>query len=110
MSLEVSPACHYHLPPTLLLNVLGQIAAFMGVKKKVWQKSMPLLSVSDLLTTSQVAVTRYRRYETSEVEMEDQVADKNAINNTVTPCDLLRATSGTYSCQIEHRIFRESNI
>jgi hypothetical protein len=32
-SLEVSPACHYHLPPALQLNVLGQIAAFLGVKK-----------------------------------------------------------------------------
>jgi hypothetical protein len=35
-SLEVSPACHYHLPPTLLLNVLGQIAAFLGVKKSIY--------------------------------------------------------------------------
>jgi hypothetical protein len=54
-------------------------------KKKVLHKPMPLLSVSDLLTTSQVAVTRYRRNKTSEVEMEDRVADKNAINNTLTP-------------------------
>jgi hypothetical protein len=33
-SLDVSPACHYHSQPTLLLNVLGQIAAFLVDKKE----------------------------------------------------------------------------
>jgi hypothetical protein len=33
-SLDVSPACPYSFPPTLLLNVLGQIAAFLGDNKK----------------------------------------------------------------------------
>jgi len=32
-SLDVSPACRYHSPPTLLLNVSGQVAAFWEIKK-----------------------------------------------------------------------------
>jgi hypothetical protein len=34
-SLDVSPVCHYHSPPTLLLNVPGQIAAFWEINKKI---------------------------------------------------------------------------
>jgi hypothetical protein len=34
-SLDVSPACQYHSPPTLLLNVPGQIAVFSEIKKKL---------------------------------------------------------------------------
>jgi hypothetical protein len=28
-SLDVSPACDYHSQPTLLLNILGQVAVFL---------------------------------------------------------------------------------
>ena len=34
-SLDVSPACRYHSPPTLLLNVPGQTAAFWETKKNI---------------------------------------------------------------------------
>jgi hypothetical protein len=33
-SLVVSLSCHYHSPPTLLLNVPGQVAAFWEINKK----------------------------------------------------------------------------
>jgi len=36
-SLDVSPACHYHSPPTLLLNVPRQVAAFWEIKKNLMQ-------------------------------------------------------------------------
>jgi hypothetical protein len=46
-SLDVSPACPYPFPSTLLLNVLGQIAAFLGDKKKtIWKVEIATLSIS----------------------------------------------------------------
>jgi hypothetical protein len=51
-SLEVSTACHYHFPPTLLLNVLAQIAAFLGVflkkKKLLVQQEAKRTKVTEL--------------------------------------------------------------
>jgi hypothetical protein len=42
MSLVVSPARPYPLPSTLLLNVLGQIAAFLGDNKKNSERKLKL--------------------------------------------------------------------
>ena len=45
-SLDVSPACRYHSPPTLLLNVPGQTAELWETKKNKILNIIILIKIS----------------------------------------------------------------
>ena len=57
-SLGVSPARRYHSPPTLLLNVPGQVAAFWEIKKNL-QGLSPITLRNALWSTGLYHVPRY---------------------------------------------------